>query len=284
MSQEPSRGISSAGELFTLIGEAKQRLSSVKHKLMVLSGKGGVGKTFVSTMLSLELARRSYRVGLFDADIHGSSTNVMLGLQKSSLYADNEGIHPVEGPLKLKTVSMSFLIESLDTPIIWRGPLKSRAIVELFSMVNWGDLDYLLMDMPPGTGDEAITIAQVVGDIDGAVAVTAPGLMNEAVVSRAIKFAKSSGIPLLGIVENMSYYKCPLTGELHYPLGRSTGEQLAKKHNSRLLARIPLDPSIDEALARGRPFILEYPDSEASKAIAELAATIVSLVEKPANA
>lgn len=274
----------SVGESFTLIGKARQRLSSVKHKIVVLSGKGGVGKTFLSTMLSLELARRSYRVGLFDADIHGSSTSVMLGLQQLRLYADDEGIRPVEGPLGLKVVSLNFMVESLDTPIIWRGPLKSRAIVELFSMINWGDLDYLMMDMPPGTGDEAITIAQVVGDIDGAIVVTAPGLMNEVVVSRAIKFAKSSGIPLLGIVENMSYYRCPYTGAVHYPLGRSTGEQLAKKYSSKLLARIPLDPNIEEALARGKQFILEYPDSEASKAIAELATAIVSLVEKPTNA
>ncbi|MEM1643318.1 MAG: Mrp/NBP35 family ATP-binding protein [Desulfurococcaceae archaeon] len=274
----------SVGESFTLIGKARQKLSRVKHRIMVLSGKGGVGKTFLSTMLSLELARRSYRVGLFDADIHGSSTSVMLGLQQLRLYADDEGVRPIEGPLGLKIVSMNFMVESLDTPIIWRGPLKSRAIMELFSMINWGDLDYLIMDMPPGTGDEAITIAQVVGDIDGAIVVTAPGLMNEVVVSRAIKFTKSSGIPLLGIVENMCYYRCPHTGVLHYPLGRSTGEYLAKKYNSRLLARIPLDPNIEEALARGRQFILEYPDSEASKAIAELATAIVSLVEKPTNA
>ncbi|MEM2234398.1 MAG: Mrp/NBP35 family ATP-binding protein [Desulfurococcaceae archaeon] len=274
----------SVGESFTLIGKARQKLSRVKHRIMVLSGKGGVGKTFLSTMLSLELARRSYRVGLFDADIHGSSTSVMLGLQQLRLYADDEGVRPIEGPLGLKIVSMNFMVESLDTPIIWRGPLKSRAIMELFSMINWGDLDYLIMDMPPGTGDEAITIAQVVGDIDGAIVVTAPGLMNEVVVSRAIKFTKSSGIPLLGIVENMCYYRCPHTGVLHYPLGRSTGEYLAKKYNSRLLARIPLDPNIEEALARGKQFILEYPDSEASKAIAELATAIVSLVEKPTNA
>ncbi|MEM1533147.1 MAG: Mrp/NBP35 family ATP-binding protein [Desulfurococcaceae archaeon] len=274
----------SVGESFTLIGKARQKLSRVKHRIMVLSGKGGVGKTFLSTMLSLELARRSYRVGLFDADIHGSSTSVMLGLQQLRLYADDEGVRPIEGPLGLKIVSMNFMVESLDTPIIWRGPLKSRAIMELFSMINWGDLDYLIMDMPPGTGDEAITIAQVVGDIDGAIVVTAPGLMNEVVVSRAIKFTKSSGIPLLGIVENMCYYRCPHTGVLHYPLGRSTGEYLAKKYNSRLLARIPLDPNIEEALDRGKQFILEYPDSEASKAIAELATAIVSLVEKPTNA
>lgn len=273
----------SVGESFTLIGKARRKLSSIKHKIMVLSGKGGVGKTFLSTMLSLELARRSYRVGLFDADIHGSSTSVMLGLQQLRLYADDEGIRPVEGPLGLKVVSMNFMIESLDTPIIWRGPLKSRAIMELFSMINWGDLDYLVIDMPPGTGDEAITIAQVVGDIDGAIVITAPGLMNEAIVSRAIKFTKSSGIPLLGIVENMSYYKCPHTGAIHYPLGRSTGEHLAKKYSSRLLAKIPIDPNIEDALAGGKQFILEYPDSEASKAIAELAATIVSLVEKPTN-
>jgi len=153
----------SVGESFTLIGKARQKLSRVKHRIMVLSGKGGVGKTFLSTMLSLELARRSYRVGLFDADIHGSSTSVMLGLQQLRLYADDEGVRPIEGPLGLKIVSMNFMVESLDTPIIWRGPLKSRAIMELFSMINWGDLDYLIMDMPPGTGDEAISELRRVG-------------------------------------------------------------------------------------------------------------------------
>ncbi len=266
--------------VFELIGEAKKRLKEVKHKIMVLSGKGGVGKTFVSSMLALALAELGYNVGIFDADIHGSSIPVIYGMYNARLYASDEGIIPATGPLNVKVVATNLLLEAPETPVVWRGPLKSRAIIELLANISWGKLDFLVIDMPPGTGDEAITIAQVITDISGAIIVTAPSILSEKIVAKAINFVLSNRIPLLGIVENMSYFKCPNCKTTYTLLGKSTGEELAKKYNTRLLAKIPLDPYIGVSIDRGIPYLLAYPDTETAKILKELASQIASLVEK----
>ncbi len=267
-----------AQTVFSLIGEAKKRLSRVKHKIMVLSGKGGVGKTFVSSMLALALAEKGYRVALLDADIHGSSIPTVYGMYATRLYASEEGIIPANGPLGVKVVATNLLLEQPETPLIWRGPLKSRAILEFLSKVVWGDLDYLIIDLPPGTGDEALTIVQTITDLDGAIIVTAPSVLSETVVAKAINFVLANKVPLLGIVENMSYFKCPKCGEIYHLLGKSTGEELARKYNTRLLAKIPLDPYIGKAIDKGVPYLIEYPDGEAAKAIKALAEEIDRIV------
>ncbi len=267
-----------AHNVFSLIGEARRRLNRVKHKIMVLSGKGGVGKTFVSSMLSLALAEKGYSVGLLDADIHGSSIPTVYGMENTRLYASEEGILPANGPLGVRVVATNLLLEQPDIPIVWRGPLKSRAILEFLAKVVWGELDYLVIDLPPGTGDEAITIAQTISDLDGAIIVTAPSILSETVVAKAINFVVKNRIPLLGIVENMSYFKCPRCGSIYQLLGKSTGEELARKYNTVLLTRIPLDPLIGEAIDCGKPYLLEYPDGEAAKAIHELADKVISRI------
>lgn len=265
---------------FALIGEARNKLKNVRHKIMVLSGKGGVGKTFISSMLALALADKGYDVGLLDADIHGSSIPTVYNMNNVRLYASEEGILPAIGPLGVRVVATNLLLDQPDTPIIWRGPLKSRAILEFLSKVIWGQLDYLVIDLPPGTGDEAITIAQTISDLDGAIIVTAPSVLSETIVAKAINFVRKSKIPLLGIVENMSYFKCPVCGNIYYLLGKSTGEELAKQYNTVLLAKIPLDPRIGEAIDKGVPYLLEYPDGEAAKAIKQLADKIIELLKK----
>lgn len=269
--------------VFALIGEAKRRLRNVHHKIMVLSGKGGVGKTFVSSMLSLALAQKGYKVGLLDADIHGSSIPTVFGMHNARLYANEEGIIPANGPLGVKVIATNLLLEQPDIPLIWRGPLKSRAILEFLSKVVWNELDYLVIDLPPGTGDEAITIVQTITDLDGAIIVTAPSILSETVVAKAINFVVKNRIPLLGIVENMSYFKCPKCSSIYYLLGKSTGEELARKFNTNLLVRIPLDPLIGEAIDNGMPYLLEYPDGEAAKAIYELANKIINSIGKKNN-
>ncbi len=263
---------------FSIVEDARKRLRSIKFKIMVLSGKGGVGKTFISSMTALALAEKGFSVGLFDADIHGSSIPTIYGMHGSRLYADEEGILPANGPLNVRVVATNLLLEKPEIPIVWRGPLKSRAIIELLAKVKWGSLDFLVIDLPPGTGDEAITIAQTITDLSGALVVTAPSVLSETVVAKALKFVLDIGIPLLGIVENMSYFKCPDCGRVYSVLGKSTGEELAKKYGTRLLARIPLDPFIGEAVDKGVPYLLEYPDGEASKAIKELAEEITRIL------
>ncbi len=265
--------------VFKLINEARERLKQTKYKIMVLSGKGGVGKTFVSSMLSLALASEGFRVALFDADIHGSSIPTALGLHGMRLYASEKGIEPTIGPLGIKVVATNLMLKSPDIPIIWRGPLKSKAITELLAKVNWGENDFLIIDLPPGTGDEAITIVQTIKDLSGAIIVTAPSVLSEVIVAKAINFVVRNNIRLLGIVENMSYFRCPKCGTVYQLLGKSTGEELARKYNTRLLAKIPLDPYIGEAIDKGVPYYIEYPDADAAKAIRELAHKIIELLE-----
>lgn len=263
-----------------LVKQLNDRLSRIKYKVAILSGKGGVGKSFVSSMLGLALCDRGYRVALLDADLHGSSIPLLLGVKEPHLYLDEEGILPVSGPLNVRIVSMGLMLPTPETPVAWRGPMKSKAIVELLAKVSWGENDFLIIDLPPGTGDEAITIVQAIRDLDGAIVVTAPNVLSETVVSRAINFIVERGVRLLGIVENMSYFKCPDTGKVYYLLGKSCGEELARKYNTELLARIPFDPLISESLERREPYYVSYRDGEASRAIRELALRVVSLLPK----
>jgi len=266
--------------VFKLINDARERLSKTRHKIIVLSGKGGVGKTFVSSMLALALASEGYKVALLDADIHGSSIPTVLGMHGHRLYASERGIEPTPGPLGVKVVATNLMLESPDVPIVWRGPLVSKAITELLAKVNWGENDFLIIDLPPGTGDEAITIVQVINDLDGAIVVTAPSVLSEVIVAKAINFVINNDVNLLGLVENMSYFKCPKCGSVYQLLGKSTGEELAKKYNTELLAKIPLDPFIGEALDKGVPYYIEYPEADAAKAIHELAIRLINRLEK----
>lgn len=269
--------------LNTLFKEIRDRMSEIKHKIIVLSGKGGVGKSFISSMLALALADLGYKVALLDADIHGSSIPVLLNMNNTRLYASDKGILPAPGPLNIGVIAINLMLPSPETPIVWRGPLKSKAIIELLAKVVWGKNDFLIIDLPPGTGDEAITIVQSIKDIDGAIIVTAPNILSEIVVAKAINFVVNNGVRLLGIVENMSYFKCPETGKIYYLLGKNTGRKLAEKYNSRLLAEIPFDPLIGEALDKKQIYYTTFPNGEAAKAIRKLASSIIELLNKPGN-
>jgi ATP-binding protein involved in chromosome partitioning len=260
---------------------ARRRLSNYKYRVLVISGKGGVGKSFISSMLALALAERGRRVALFDADIYGSSAPVLLGVQGVRHYLDEEGdILPVEGPLGVKLVAVNLMLDTPDIPVVWRGPLVARAILELAARVKWGEGDYLVVDMPPGTGDVAITIAQLMPPETHAVVVTAPNALSEVVVSKAINFAKSTGLKLLGIVENMSYFKCPHCGRETSIMGKSSGELLASKYGVALLAKIPLAPEVNTAVDESTPYLLADKNGEVARIIRELAHTVIRLLEK----
>jgi ATP-binding protein involved in chromosome partitioning len=255
-------------------------MSKIAHKIIVLSGKGGVGKSTVTANLGIALARRGHagRVGILDADITGPSIPKMLGVRGQKLDVGLPGVFPVIGPLNTRIVSMDFLLPSDETPVIWRGPLKSMAIRQFLAEVVWGDLDFLLVDLPPGTGDEALTVMQSIPNIGGVVIVTIPSEVSQVVVKKAVTFTRQLGAPVLGIVENMSGFVCPKCGAETSIFKTGGGQKIAEELGVRFLGRIPLDPRICEDSDDGTPFILRHRDSPAATAFIEIVEKISGLV------
>lgn len=250
----------------------KVRMGKVKHKIAVISGKGGVGKSLVTVNLAVAFAAHGHdhRVGILDADIHGPSVPKMLGLKGQRLHAGPPGVFPVEGPLGVRVVSMDFLLPSDEAPVVWRGPLKMSAIRQFLSEMVWGDLDFLFIDLPPGTGDEPLSVIQLLPDLDGVVIVTMPSEVSRDVVKKAVTFARMASVPIIGVVENMSGYVCPKCGAEIDIFGSGGGEEIAGKMAVPFLGKIPIDPRISECSDKGTPFITEYPDSPAAKAFNEI--------------
>ncbi len=260
--------------------QVAESVKNVKVKIAVISGKGGVGKSFVSASLAVGFALRGFKTGVIDADVYGPTIPKMLGVSRPrEIMVDQtvEKIVPPYGPLGIKVMSTDFLLPSEETPVIWRGPLVARLLQEFFTKVYWGELDFLVIDLPPGTGDEPLTIAQLLApeNLDGTVIVTIPSEVSKRIVRKAIEFARRLEVQILGIVENMSYFYCPKCGERYYIFGRDTGKRLAEEAGIPFLGSIPLDPRISEANDMGVPFLLKYPDSEASKAIMEIVDKLV---------
>ena len=250
----------------------KVRMSKVKHKVAVISGKGGVGKTMVTVNLAVAYAKngREGRVGILDADIHGPCVPKMLGVKGRMLQAGPPGIFPAVGPLGIKVVSMDFLLPSQETPVIWRGPLKMAAIRQFLSDIIWGELDLLLIDLPPGTGDEPLSVMQLLPEMDGVVIVTIPSEVSQDVVKKAVTFARQLNVPVIGIIENMSGFVCPKCGAEINIFSVGGGEKISSDLNIPFLGRVPLDPKICEDSDKGLPFIIEHADSPAAKAFVEI--------------
>jgi ATP-binding protein involved in chromosome partitioning len=256
----------------------KERMANVKHKILVMSGKGGVGKTTVAINLALTLATKGYEVGVMDADIHGPNVPKMLGIEDSHPDVSEEGISPVFVPPRLKVMSLAFLLESKDTPIVWRGPLKMGAIKQFLSDVFWGDLDYLIVDLPPGTGDEPLSVAQLIPDIDGAIIVTTPQDVALLDSRKSVSFARALGIPVIGIIENMSGFKCPNCGEVIDLFKIGGGERSAADMGVPFLGKIPIEIKIVESSDSGIPFVLEH-KSEAADAFEVIVDRVKEIVE-----
>lgn len=241
----------------------------IKHKLAIMSGKGGVGKSTFTANLGVAFARQGYKVGILDADIHGPSIPKILGISGKKLkagYIEGLGIFPVRGPFGLKVISMDFLLSSDETPVIWRGPMKMVAIRQFLADVNWGDLDLLLVDLPPGTGDEPLSIMQLMNDIDGVLMITAPSQLSQIVVKKAIGFTKELKIPVAGIVENMSGFVCPKCGSEFDILGNGGGEKISQQMGVPFLGKIPIDPAVCQDSDEGVPFILKDSTSPSASA------------------
>ena len=260
----------------------KTRMSKIEHKIAVISGKGGVGKSTVTVNLAAAFAMHGHanRVGILDADIHGPSVPKMIGLIGQRLHAGPPGVFPALGSLGIKVVSMDFLLPDENSPVIWRGPLKMIAIRQFLSDIVWGDLDVLLIDLPPGTGDEPLSVAQLLPEMDGVVIVTIPSEVSQVVVKKAVTFAKKLGMPIIGIVENMSGFVCPKCGTRYNIFQSGGGQKIAKEMNVPFLGSIPIDQKICEDSDKGVPFIIEHSDSPASKSFMEIVKKIEDLLKK----
>lgn len=249
-------------------------LEKVKHKIAVLSGKGGVGKSTVATNLALALAKQGLKVGLLDVDIHGPSIPTLFNLQNEQIMQDATGLmQPVESH-GLKIISIGFFLENHNDALIWRGPMKMTVINQFLNEVNWGELDALVIDLPPGTGDEPLSIGQSFSNQDGAVVVTTPQEMAMADVRKSMNFCQKLGIKMFGIIENMSGFICPKCHEITHIFGTKGGESLAENFNVPLLAQIPLDPAIGMACDNGKPYVIASEESPVSQMFSQVATTL----------
>jgi len=249
------------------------RLSRIRRKIVVLSGKGGVGKSTVAVNLAVMLMMEGKKVGLLDTDIHGPSIPTMLGLESAPLQVGSGELLPVEWE-EMKVLSMGFFLEHPDHAVIWRGPMKMGVIRQFLQDTAWGDLDYLIVDSPPGTGDEPLSVFQLLGKVDGAVVVTTPQKVAAVDVRKSISFCKQLGVPVLGVVENMSGFACPKCGEITPILSSGGGRRMSEDMNVPFLGSIPIDPKIAESGDQGRALVSQYACSPTANIMREIIKSI----------
>ena len=265
-----------------LMVNIQKNMEKIKHKIVVISGKGGVGKTTVAVNLAMSLASIGLRVGLLDVDITGPNVTKMLGIKpnvRPQVDPTKEKFYPVLGPLNIKVMSMAFLIENSDSPVIWRGPMKMGAVRQFLGQALWGDLDYLICDLPPGTSDETLDILQLIPK-ENVVVVSTPQEVALMDARKTIKMAQIMERNILGIIENMSGFKCPHCGSYVdlYPPGGV--EKAVEDFNIYLLGKIPFEIEVGIQSDRGLPFIIKNPNNDSAKAFKEVVGKIRSFLEK----
>lgn len=256
----------------------KASLSKIKHKFIVMSGKGGVGKTSTSVNLSIALSQMGHKVGLMDVDLHGPDIPRMLGLEGAPDLSVNQKLNPMPYSNTLSAVSIESLSPSKDDAIIWRGPIKYSAIQQFICDVEWGDLDFLVIDAPPGTGDEPLTVAQTISDAK-AIIVTTPQEVSLADVRKSINFCKTVKLEVFGLIENMSGFACPHCGETIELFGSGGGERTAGKMGVPFLGRIPFDQNMVRCGDTGQSYQAQYADSPVTRAYAEIAEKMGALLK-----
>ncbi|WP_292488073.1 Mrp/NBP35 family ATP-binding protein [Methanohalobium sp.] len=258
-------------------------LEGVKHKIMIMSGKGGVGKSTIAAFLASSLSKRGYRVGLLDSDIHGPSIPKMFGLENKKPEIDEKGIVPIPVSKNLKIMSIAFLLEGEDFPVIWRGPAKMSAIKQFLQEVSWGVLDFLIIDLPPGTGDEPLSIAQLIPEFDGAIVITTPQDVALTSVRKSINFLDLVNVPVLGLVENMSGVICPSCGDEIEVFGGGGVEKAASDFGISVLAELPIEPQVSQKADTGATYTYEGNESEWDKRFSNVVDTIEKLENNTKN-
>ena len=279
-------GSNVAAQVSAQVDRLKARMAGVRHAVAVMSGKGGVGKSAVTTNLAAYFAREGWRVGVVDADINGPSIAKMMGVRGQALNMDAGGMHPAIGPLDIRVISMDLFLKEDHTPVVWDGPqaetfvwrgtMEMHTLREFLTDVHWGELDMLLLDLPPGS-DRLTTLNDLLPNLHGSVVVTIPSAVSQLIVSKSITMARDLlRTPVIGLVENMTAYVCPTCGATHPLFGPSTqAETLA---GVPLLGRVPFDPRMAQAADRGVPFILEDAASPAAQAFAQVAEGVLNFV------
>ena len=254
-----------------------ETLSKIKHTIAVLSGKGGTGKTTVTVNLAQTLSNMGYKVGVLDADITGPNVPLMFGVEDDQMSSKDNKIIPVEAE-KIKIVSMEFLLQDKSNAIIWRGPMKIKALKQLLADVDWGELDFLVVDLPPGSSDEPLSIVQTIKDLDGMVIVTTPQNVSLLDVTKSINFAQVAQVPIIGIIENMSGFICPHCNEPTYIFKKDGGKKMAEQLSLDFLGAIPLVTQICEAGDVGRPVVLT--NDKVEKIFGEMVEKILKKIRK----
>lgn len=258
-----------------------QRMAQIKHKIIILSGKGGVGKSTVAVNLATALALEGKQVGLLDVDLHGPTVPQLLGLNGTPVVLEDGLLVPVAVGDNLRVMSIAFLLGEKDAAVVWRGPMKAVAIEQFLGEVVWGELDYLIIDSPPGTGDEPLAVCQAIGDMDGAIIITTPQETAVGNVRRSIKFCELLNLRVLGVIENMAGFVCPRCGEITHIFNEGGGAAMAAEAGIPLLASIPLDPAIVEAGDTGRSYVYHYSKSPAAQELTKALGPILALEDGP---
>ena len=259
----------------------KDNMANIRHKILVISGKGGVGKTTVAVNLAYGLALKGYQVGILDIDLHGPNVAKMLNIENEKLSGTDSGmIEPFKVLPNLKVISIALIIENPEMPIIWRGPLKSITIRQFLSDVVWGKLDYLIIDSPPGTGDEPLSTCQLIPRVSGVIIVTTPQDVAILDSTKAVYFARELKVPIIGIVENMSGLICPYCKKKIDLFKSGGGEKSANDLDVPFLGRIPIEPEMVKAGDSGKPYIHFNKDTETAKTIKQIEEKIMNFLEK----
>ena len=259
----------------------KKNMTRIKHKIIIMSGKGGVGKSTIATNLAFGLSFSGYKVGIMDTDIHGPSLGKMLGIEGQLIQPTDKGnkLLPIEIK-EIKAVTMASLLPDSDAPVIWRGPLKMGAIKQFIGQVNWGNLDYLIVDLPPGTGDEPLSIAQLIPNSDGAIIVTTPQDVALLSVRKSVNFVKKMNMPIVGIVENMSGFTCPHCKKTVEIFKSGGGLKASMDMGIPYLGKIPLDPQIVETGDAGSTALFNNKKSATTEAFNKIAEKIEQSIKK----